>query len=273
MKDFPKTISMLSAFLLALGFVNNYGFYSHFDIEIFTYLNSSEIILSFLPMVIPLLISFLIIIYLSLIEDYKLDNEKKYNSFIANKDLTFWGPFRDLIKLARNKFKTNDKSGNIIYYFIVQIFFRLLYVIVFWVLTYSYFKAFIEKEELPYNSPIIFFTISIIWLTITTYKASKYFIRKYKKISNAMSITLFLLGFLGIIYLYNSFKAFKILGDNPIYSVELTTKDHCLKTDKGFVYIGKTKEYYFFRNLKIHENIIYNDRNIEKIKIMKIIEN
>jgi len=272
MKDFSTIISITTAFLLTVGFVTNYGFYSQFDIDIFTFMNSSEIILSFLPLTIPLIISLFLIINYSLLLNNRFEDEKKANKFILNKDMTFWGPFKDLIKLTKNKFKTEDKIGETLYHYIVQIFARLIYLVIFIGLTYIYIQAFVKKQGFPSESPITFFVISTIWIAMLSFRINKYFNYRLKEISSKMTMITFLISFLTVIYFYNSFKAFRILEKSPIYSVELTFKDSIVKTNNKLIYIGKTKEYYFLRDLENNKNIVYNDRIIENIKINKIKE-
>lgn len=273
MKDFSKIISITTAYLLALGFISNYGFYSHFNIEIFTYLNSAEIILSFIPLLIPILVAVVIIIYYSLNERDKFEIEKKNNPFISNKDLSFWGPFKDLIRLIKNKFKTDDKVGKTIYHYVVQIFSRLLILIFLLGSTLFYIIAFVKKLGFPYDSPVMFFIISIIWLAIIVHRGQKYFHSRFKEVSNYMAIVILLLGFLVIVYLFNSFKAFRILDNKPLYDLELRTRDTIIKTNDNLVYIGKTKEYYFLRDLKSSENLIISVRIIDEAKFSHIKDN
>jgi len=70
MDSITKSISLITILFLVAGVVYNYGFYSHFGIEITNYLTPGEIILSFVPIIIPLVLSLFFIIYIfSLLSD------------------------------------------------------------------------------------------------------------------------------------------------------------------------------------------------------------
>lgn len=202
----------------------------------------------------------------------RFEDEKKTNKFILNKDMTFWGPFKDLIKLAKNKFKTEDKIGQTLYHYFVQICARLICILIFGGLTVNYIIAYVKKQGFPSESPITFFIISAIWIAILTLRINKYFNSRLKEISEEMTLIVLLISFLSAIYLYNSYKAFRILENRPIYSIELTLKESIVQTNNKLVYIGKTKEYYFLRDLEKNKNIVYNERFVENVIIKRIEE-
>lgn len=262
MEDTVKKIPTITAFLLTAGFVNSYGYYTHFQIDIFTYLTSGELILSFLPVIIPLFIAILWILFYSF---RQVDKEEKIkeNPFFSDKDLTLWGPFKDLVKLVKNRFKTNDKWGKILYHYLVQILARIIILTLFFGVTYFYLAAFIEKQGFPSEQPVSFFFLTVIWLIIFASHIQKYFNKRIPEISDFMTQSVIIIGFLGIIFLFNSYRAFKTLENKPLYEFEIAQDNLKIKSDSNIVYVGKTKEYYFLRNLKEDKNIIIDNKNID----------
>ncbi len=273
MKELTQKIPLITAFLITAGFVNSYSFYSHFGIEIFTFQTSGELILSFLPVIVPLFIAIIFLLIFSFQKLDQFEKEKKENPFISDKDLTFWGPFRDLKKLIKNKFKSDDKIGETLYHYIVQILSRLIMLAIFLGPTYFYIHAFINKLGYPYNQPTSFLTISLIWIIIISIRVSNFFNKYNLELSRFMTPFIIFVGFLITLYLFNSFKAFRILENKPFYSIELIVNGTKIRSDDNLIYIGKTKDYYFMRDLKNEKNMIINNTNVNIVYFKAINKN
>lgn len=271
MEELGKKVPIITAFLLTAGFVNSYSYYTHFQIDIFTYLTTGELILSFLPVIIPIFIAILFILYHAFREGDKFEKEIKDNTFLADKDLTFWGPFKDLFKLIKNKFKTTDNKWELLYYYISQILARILLLTIFLGLTSYFVYSFIKRKGFPSEEPIPFFILSAIWLIIIAFKMQKYFHKRVPEISEFMTQAVVVIGFFGIIFLFNSFRAFSVLENKPSYEIEIIQNNLKLKSDSNIVYIGKSKEYIFLRNLKEEKNLIIDNKNTD-ILYLKAIE-
>lgn len=273
MDDFIKKIPLFSALLIAAGFINVYGYYSHFQIDIYSYLTSGELILSFLPVIVPVFLAILLLFFYLFQQKDKYDDEVRENSFLADKDLTIWGPFKDLVKLVKKRFKTKDKKRDVWCHFIIHISSRLIILTLFFGITYIHIYALIKKQGFPINQPVSFFFLSIIWLLIFSSQIQKYFEKRYSEISNFMKQASIIVGFLVMIYLFNSYKAFNVLENRPSHEIEIIQNNLKIKTDSNLIYIGKTKEYYFLRDLKERKNLIVNDKNIDLIYLKPINRN
>ncbi|RZT91032.1 hypothetical protein EV201_3362 [Ancylomarina subtilis] len=270
MEELGKKIPTISAFLLTAGFVNSYSYYTHFQINIFTYLTTGELILSFLPVIIPIFIAIVFILYHAFREGDKFENNIKNNTFLENKDLTFWGPFKDLLKLMKSKFRTSENKWKLLYHYVSQILARILLLTIFLGLTSYFVYSFIKRQGFPSEEPIPFFILSAIWLIIIAFKMQKYFQKRVPDISDFMTQSVVVIGFLSIIFLFNSFRAFSILENKPSYEIEIIQKNLKMKSDSNIVYIGKTKEYIFLRNLEEEKNLIIDNRNTEMIFLKPI---
>lgn len=55
MNKITKYIPIITGILLFIGYLNYYSYYEYFNINISTYLTTGELILSFLPLTIPIL--------------------------------------------------------------------------------------------------------------------------------------------------------------------------------------------------------------------------
>lgn len=271
MEDYAKKIPVITAFLLVAGFINTYSFYEHFQIEIFTFLSVSELVLSFLPLIVPLLFAFALILVNSILQEERLYDEKKTNPFLQDKDLSFWGPFKDLFNLAKNRFVTNESKRQTWFHYIQQILSRIILFSLFISSTGYYFYAFVKRLGFPSQSPVGFFFLSAIWLLILSFQVNIYLKKsRYAEVSRVLTIIVFSFGFLAMIYLYNSYKAFSILENRPKYEIELTLNNSIIESGSNIVFVGKTKDFYFLRDLKSKLNIIVNNDMVVKAKLSPV---
>ncbi len=265
MKELTQKIPLITAVLLTAGFVNSYSFYSHFGIEIYTFQTSGELILSFLPVMIPLIVAIIFLLIFTLQKSDQSEKAIKEDQFLADKDLSFWGPFKELKILIKGRFRSNDKIGETILHYFMQILSRIVLLIFLLFPTYYNIVSFINRQGEPYTAPTSFLSISIIWLIIISFRINNYFNKKNKELSKSIMPYIVFIGFLVIIYIFNSFKAFRILENKPFYSIELNLKDKTIKSDDNLIFIGKTKEYYFLRELKSEKNLIINSKDVDLV--------
>jgi len=75
--------------------------------------------------------------------------------------------------------------------------------------------------------------------------------------------------FLCLVIYSNKQEAGYIKSGNPKYFVSFELSDKVVQTDTTFVFLGKTKEYIFLRDLTKETNIIYPVSDIKRIDLMK----
>jgi hypothetical protein len=134
-------------------------------------------------------------------------------------------------------------------------------------MTGYFIYSYINRLGFPSEEPIPFFIISIIWLMIVSVRLKKHFQKRVPEYTDFMTQSVLIIGFLGIIFLFNSFKSFRVLDNKPSYEIEIIQKNLRIKSDSNIVFIGKTKEYFFLRNLKEEKNLIISNKNSDIIHI------
>lgn len=78
MKKIFENIPLLSGTLIFIGFLNYWFYYDFFDIEINSYLTTGELLLSFLKLTIPILITFFVIFLFTTIPIYQIITSIQY---------------------------------------------------------------------------------------------------------------------------------------------------------------------------------------------------
>ncbi|PWE00625.1 hypothetical protein [Marinilabilia rubra] len=221
MEKLTQKIPLITTVLIISGFIDKYSFYSHFGINISSFLTPGELILSFVPILAPVLWAVIILFLLSFQLNARSQKLQKEDPFYAKKNLTFWGPFKDLYLWAKNNFKSTDGKLKTLYYFVIQSLSRLFILAFFLLASYIYLSAFLNRSGYPYDDKIFLNIIIFIWLLIISGLLVDFFKKQNLKFSYNGLVILGILGLWGMIYITNSFKAFKILDNKPFYHVEI----------------------------------------------------
>lgn len=134
--------------------------------------------------------------------------------------------------------------------------------IIFPIFLFVYLTA--EKwNEIP---PILFYIISPIWFVGFITMLNKNDNHLYKGKGYVETSSLIML-FIACLWITNRHKAYNILNGNSKVTVSFLYKDNPIKTDSNKVYIGKTNNYIFLRNLKENMNEIYFLNEVNKIEV------
>lgn len=249
------------------------SFFRCFDIDISSYLATSELILSFLPLTFPILvaIAFLGSHFIGAI--VILSIKKRKNDIEDNGSLDMFS-FIKIILRIKNNFK--DKKYykwnvlwlgldilNLIIATVLIVFFYLFLLF----LVKMVFTKLDKMNEFSGLMIILAFFWSFLFLEVVDRA------KRYNNIISTYYIKIFTLCALslGLVVIYNKENANKILNGKPQLEIELiTVNNDTIISNPNLVYIGKTSNYLFLRNLEDKENIIHRMENIYELTMKKI---
>jgi hypothetical protein len=260
--------TFIYALLIFLGFYNYYSFYNFFDINIASFLTSGELLLSFLPLTIPI-IGILIILTLFYIRTIVALSIVKSNESLASEkkripDLFIFG---DSIKNLKVFFK--DKTMKFSKYWLMiflNIFGLILgfFFILFFIGYIFYFLLCLEgKYVVPLIPSLLIF--GIFWFILFDELIDKVINnREVKDISRYFLLIVFVIV---LIRISNENKAKELINGDNRANITFEYNNEIIKSDSNIVFVGKVERYLFLRNLKESQNIIYPADKLGMIKI------
>lgn len=275
MKKLIEYLPIISAMLLFLGFINYTSFYRFFDIEIIHYLTSGELILSFLPLTVPILFLVIVVSLMVIIQIIPLPGDSKRNES-NNNSVSIWTIF--LASQSANSIKyywTNKKTfGNIaILTLTILIFIIGIGIIAFFVLApFVMLPLAISSQLFPDWDIGLVGILSVLWflLLFDIIKVSE--IRGKIQYAGWINLFFLVIVFIYFIFLSNKIEATDILNSKPSYSLKFEFDGKLVQTDSNFVYIGRTSEYIFLRNILEKTNSIYLSSEIKHFEILKLVK-
>ena len=113
-------------------------------------------------------------------------------------------------------------------------------------------------------------TYAVVWFFILFGTLKKLKDSNHNNLHNYILIFSLLGLFLSNIYLYNKETAIETLNGNPENSITIYTNTETVMTDSNLVFVGKTDNFLFLRNIKEEENEIYIMDDVIKFSIRKI---
>jgi hypothetical protein len=264
-----KYLPLFYVILVFLGYLNMQMFYSYFGIPINSYISLNDIILSFLPIIIQLCLIALLGVIVFVI--YKNDTEKSNEEYIV---MSFNNLFRT--KTWKQKESRIKK-----FWAAFGEFFNLLIRIGF----YAYFglrgvyliKAIFAKKSVIYENYADNVWLIIILLGMLYPLIDKIIIKIMKEINSfhfiegyRMIILRYLIGYFIINSFANYSSSVRIEQGKPEYLVEFKSRDSEIKSDSSFVFLGKTHDFLFMRDLPASVNHIYPINEIYDFKMRKL---
>jgi len=244
-KNHAKTIlPYIGTTLLVCGYIKLSIFYGHFNIEIYNYLEFTEILTLFMPDIIKNvgIIAIAIFIVYLIMGNKEMERNAVLHNAIIESD-TFWKRLKLLFKLNR------PLAWLSVFIIIVSI----VYII--WLP---------EKAESYILGSIM--VPSMFFFYIIDFE----FRRKYKLLNNekpnvSYSNLAFII-FLFLIYTvtdsYRDIKKVQIANKK----VEFLYKEEKIKSNKENFYLGQTKNYLFMKNFKKDEVSVYERKLISELK-------
>tara|TARA_R110002012_G_scaffold263456_1_gene446317 strand:+ start:158077 stop:159186 length:1110 start_codon:yes stop_codon:yes gene_type:complete len=243
-KKIIQAFPLLYATLIFYGYLVKASFYGKFDIKVYDYLSVDELLIpifdisTFLLVFAPILMPFLLI---------RLLGKKR---------------IRKLLGQTLNKQKKNSKERNIqkikkgfrISNLLSLLFLSSWPIILIVLLRHGYYTL------LSWNLIICF--LSTIWFIILCIFLWK---KKEEYFSYPLNTIFILFIFLHIIILtlyVQTMKAENIFQGKPLAKIQVSWDKGTIISNDTLIFIGKTKDYIFFRNLYLEETLILNMSSI-----------
>ncbi|MBU1372299.1 MAG: hypothetical protein KJ712_07590 [Bacteroidetes bacterium] len=272
MNILTKNATLITGGLIFLGYCQYHFYFGAFGIDIYNYINTTELLLSFFPVLVSNFIPLAIFVYLAIIRPdikYRTQDGKDFTKKIKIREKK-----REPIKLIKYIIfysRINPKTKFRLFIMLVihplTIAFGLLIgmTITFWTLA-SQNSKWTEAEGL-------FYLISIGWLVfiiepiISNIASESEFAKKHTNFMQKATLFNYFLILTYFILFSQKIKAWKILNGETFTKVQITLKtNETISTDSTLIYIGQTSNYIFLRNKKDADNIIINTSNIEKLQ-------
>lgn len=262
-----NNIPLISGGLIFLGYLNYHFYYSQFDIAINTYLTTSELIFSFLPLTVPFILSFSVLIVIFIGLQLSIVHQEKEPQSDKEEE-----PHTELLSVKSSwhklKVQFKKKKGIIDYIFLpINILVFLisiaiqLFLIVFIILLAGSFS--VDHQYIGFGGLLV---LGILWLILIFARITIY--KKEHTRSNIKFLSMFFLLNLIILFLWlnNKEKANKILNNKKISNITILLDKDTIKSDSNLLYIGKTSEYIFFRDASDSSNKIYKLDKLLELK-------
>ncbi|NDV43120.1 hypothetical protein [Flagellimonas sediminis] len=265
--------TILYALLVFIGFLNYHSFYITFDIQIAPFLTLGELLLSFMPLTIPILITIAFFSFFQLagitalaynvknpMDNYDGDEPNDFLFRIKNAPKQI----REVLKLK--KWKSGLTYINLLIFgiqFLVSIFLFLFIVLY---PTYLIGSLYPESSKFPDSTANSLWVISLFWIFLF----DSFIIRAFKDRQNYKFLargSLFILISIGVIVSMNRKHAFDILNCQPTTGVDFIYNGQKVSSDSTKMFIGLTERYLFIRDISKGKNLIYK---LEEIKYLEM---
>jgi len=258
-----KYTALITGSLIFLGYCRYHFYYNEFDIVIYNYITTSELLLSFFPIIVQYFIPIGLIIYLAILrpkEQPLISNGKNYTKRAQTKeDRRTRIYLLDFVLNKRLKINTRFK----IFLSILTHPFSLCFLFLLWG-TIKFWIAVNENQKIE-EVEGLFYGLTFTWLVFilepifsNSFSGNKFLIIKMS--NYFLILTLF-------IYLSQKIGAIKKMEnvDNSLVTI-ITNSKELIKSNSNFIFIGRTNEYTFFRFKKEKTNFIIRNSDIYTFK-------
>jgi len=240
-------LPLISACLLYFGFCNLYYYYKEFNVDIYSFVSSSDVLLSFFPKI----VLFTSLIYSAILQQL-YDKIKK-----------------PVVKEHSFEAETEPKKGKTrihwwrenIYWFVILFYLPIS------LISLLLQKAFHYKpyELSDLNRGFDFLFLALIYIAVMIHEKRDAIFKK------PLLIALFLIVFIGQkIGSYRTLDAQKVKDGKSEYRkdhLEFSYKDSIIKTTDSLLFVGETATHIFLYNLKDSSTRIYPFSSIEKLQV------
>ncbi|HEU5292484.1 MAG TPA: hypothetical protein VFU05_17675 [Cyclobacteriaceae bacterium] len=248
--------------IVILSFLNLHFFYSGFGIQIYNYLDVSEIIFSLTAFFASLFSLLYFVVFLYLFIRQKSKNESEQDTVeTENKALLY---FRNH-KLRYLRFLHKLFDGLTPYILLTTILVALFSLY----LAGSFPQSELLKSSMEYEFHSFLFIILLSgYITLLSIWIGKR--TSVDKKDGYLFISALLINTLLFLMIRNSKSSELIMAGHPKYSVEMTTNHKRYSTNDSLVFIGNTKNYYFLYNRKSKESFIIPSNSILETKMHRL---
>jgi hypothetical protein len=296
-------ISFFYAILVLLSYINLHMYYSYFDIPIYSYITITEVIIPFLPTIITVLMASAIVLGLYIIltiigiNDKKINDYKPYytissiNNSIKSRRWN-WKEIlskikRSLLQDDMNQTVTENRKQSIkrflaLYWDIYKISFKFIFTILMIIqilLVARFIIIFIYKlfndvsfitEFYSGGIIIIFISLSILWIFIDKPITNLIMLITGQQGSTYINNVIYFIMLILSINLYSLYSnALRIAQGKPEYTIHFDYQNNHIESDTCKVYIGKTADYIFIKDLVSKNNYVYLVKDMHNIVFRK----
>jgi hypothetical protein len=246
MERLLKYSTLIYAFLLFLGYAYLDTYYNWFGIEIFSFLDTSEILLSFLRNINTLgVFLFIVLVYIaltSLTDRIKLDRINNYiEASEKRKSITYLLGLllaAGVVIFSAYQLVITIMDGPL------EIIFILIYILIaiVFIVLYKHFKSILE-----------------------TNKKEKEDIERSKKVLRLIIVIAVAFGFnfLTATYAYR-----RTIDKKETADISFNYDNRLVKTNDTILYIGSTSKYIFLRNVKKKSNLVFEKEKITNLSLL-----
>ncbi len=274
MEKLRNNLPILSALLIFIGYLNYQFFYSNFDIEISSYLTTSELIFSFLPLTIPFLLIIGTLTFLSIGIGFAIEKKEENDELETDPETPLHAISRippawnRMVKALRKKNKSALDWGLLP---ITILLFVMSVIVAIFMVAYIFIFVFISLSSdfsvISYTGTLVLGVFWIIFIFIRIDLSEKEGRSNWSRnLAYALLVTLSI----GLLRISKNETATNILVGKPEYSAAIELTDSTITTDSTIVYVGQTSNYLFLRNRKTRDNIILNMGSIRRYSLNKI---
>gem|GEM_PF-6909963 len=249
-----------SVILIFLGYWDLHFYFMYFDIPIYDFVSTGEIILSFLPKATYIFL-YTIIVVLSLI--ISRSSGLTTEPYLRNSyDILFKsGKDRHAgVSVTKKIFSAFDLFVKVLS--VIMILYFTIYAITEW----SRSGDSVFTYRVPY---VVLITIwSFLLMQFIDYVIEKkYPVKDELNIHNILLVIMLLITYLAFITFSDFSRAVQTLKGFPVYNIEFTYRDKQITSGKDTVFIGQTNNYFFLRDNLQGINLIYRKSELNEIKL------
>jgi len=257
-------ISKISILIILLGYINLYFYYFFYGLEIYNFLDTTEIIFSFSSLI-PT--SLILISMFTFGEFFRYLNKEEEEGRLKKTTVEIEKKKQDNedkaeLEKVKKKFRFHIKSNILRKAFIGVIAIVLTLISQFFLLLIFALLAGLEVTSSDWN---LIFELSFAIFLMIVYVFSRRQTNKQKL-------------YLGMVVLFALFLVIRnnaahnaVTNGNPKYYVEIQMLDgQLIKSNDSLTYIGSTKQYHFFHNIKSKENSIIPNSAVKEIKLKEL---
>lgn len=281
LKEIIPYTPLITAVLIFLGFLNYDLYYRKLEIDIFSFLETSELIFSFVHLIYPIIIAAIVYNLLPYLlvntEKRKVLTEEEIKLKIAEHEkLSEKLDFDYSFKGIRANFKCmyvelKRKNFRIVWYFFKAIFGALIFkmiVFVAWVFGIIFGLILIFKMT-DFNTLInlssikivfgslLFLLLSIFWVGLVLIYVTMKFDENNKKVGREIYAIIILLVLIANLNVHQNSLASKTYNDLNVKNVRFNYNGKNINTDDSKSLIGVTKNYVFLRETSKNENLVF----------------
>jgi hypothetical protein len=265
MAELIDKISKYGLVLIFLGYLNIYFYYDYFGIQIYHYLEASEIIFSFSSLIQTFYFALILVLLASISAHLRKD---EFEKIVADARTKAAQDVKEKVGEERPSSKTQaekkkfwvrvkEKAVLIVVALIGNALFYVLFLLV---------GGFLSNLKIDNSKVKLVFEMAFVLCLLLIYT----FVPRKSRNSTAVYF-----GYLSIVvaFLYiRTYSSYTLVKDNNAkYSAAITLDDqNLISSNDSIKYVGSVRQYHFLHNIKSGENIVIPSATVKKIVIKEL---